>query len=86
MPTFAVKIPGDYDIIKIEAEEIAYDEYNLELTSDDRVVAYFREWSYVYELPEEEVEDEVEDEADSAEVVEVSELADVVVRSALDSR
>jgi hypothetical protein len=75
MPIFAVKVPSQEEVIRIPADDIAYDQYNLELTSGDRVVAYFKDWSYVWELP-----------AESPAVVEVDELAEVVVRSGLDSR
>jgi hypothetical protein len=76
MPIFVVKIPGQEDVLRIPADDMAYDQYNLELTAGDRVIAYFKDWSYVWELPAEE----------SPDVVPVDELAEVVVRSGLDSR
>jgi len=76
MPIFAVKIPSQEEVLRITAEDMTYDQYNLELTVGDRVVAYFRDWTYVWELPAEE----------SPDVVPVDELAEVVVRSGLDSR
>ena len=76
MPIFAVKIPSQEEVLRITAEDMTYDQYNLELTVGDRVVAYFRDWTYVWELPAEE----------SPDVVSVDELAEVVVRSGLDSR
>ena len=76
MPIFAVKIPSQEEVLRITAEDMTYDQFNLELTVGDRVVAYFRDWTYVWELPAEE----------SPDVVPVDELAEVVVRSGLDSR
>ena len=73
MSKFAIKVPGNEDLITIDAEDATYDEYNLELTVGDRVVAYFKDWSYVYELPSPDEEADEEDPGD-------------VVRSALDSR
>jgi hypothetical protein len=76
MPIFAVKVPSQEEVIRIPADDIAYDQYNLELTSGDRVVAYFKEWSYVWELPA----------VESPDVLKADELLEVVVRSGLDSR